>query len=112
MPGMNSGLSPGDPTLVAAFRSALLHQGAIALLMLVLVGLLWGTARAWRFAPFAGAGGATWAAEPRRGGCSAPGSGCCRYSAGLALPTGGQVRVLALTAVQQITVPVQYGSSG
>ena len=57
MPGMNSGLSPGDPTLVAAFRSALLHQGAIALLMLVLVGLLWGT-------------------------------------------------------VQQITVPVQYGSSG
>ncbi len=28
MPGMNSGLSPDDPTLVAAFRSALLHKGA------------------------------------------------------------------------------------
>jgi hypothetical protein len=55
VPGMNSGLSPGDPTLVAAFRSALLHQGAIALLMLVLVWLLWGTARAWRSAPAAGA---------------------------------------------------------
>jgi cytochrome oxidase Cu insertion factor (SCO1/SenC/PrrC family) len=45
---MNSGLSPGDPTLVAAFRSALLHQGAIALLMLLLVWLLWATARTWR----------------------------------------------------------------
>ena len=30
MPGMNSGLSPADPTLVAAFRSALLHQGAVS----------------------------------------------------------------------------------
>ena len=40
MPGMNSGLSPDDPTLVAAFRSVLLHQGGIALLMLVLVWLL------------------------------------------------------------------------
>ena len=59
MPGMNSGLSPGDPTLVAAFRSALLHQGAIALLMLALVWLLWATARTWRSgaAPGATAGG-------------------------------------------------------
>ena len=39
MPGMNSGLSPSDPTLVAAFRSALLHQGAIALLMLAFLWL-------------------------------------------------------------------------
>ena len=30
MPGMNSGLDPDDPTLEAAFRSALLHQGLIA----------------------------------------------------------------------------------
>jgi cytochrome oxidase Cu insertion factor (SCO1/SenC/PrrC family) len=55
VPGMNSGLSPGDPTLVAAFRSALLHQGAIALLMLVLVWLLWATARTWRSGAAAGA---------------------------------------------------------
>ncbi len=48
MPGMNSGLSPADPTLVAAFRSALLHQGAIALLIIVFLGLLWATARTWR----------------------------------------------------------------
>ena len=48
VPGMNSGLSPADPTLVAAFRSALLHQGAIALLIIVFLGLAWATARAWR----------------------------------------------------------------
>ena len=59
MPGMNSGLSPGDPTLVAAFRSALLHQGAIALLMLVFVWLLWAAARTWRSATVPGTGGAT-----------------------------------------------------
>src|SRR5689334_1956606 len=77
---MNSGLNPGDPTLVAAFRSALLHQGAIALLMLVLVWLLWGTARAWRSAPAAGAAGADGATAdgataggPSAGGPSAGG---------------------------------------
>src|SRR5712671_3641198 len=64
---MNSGLSPGDPTLVAAFRSALLHQGAIALLMLVFVWLLWATARAWRSAPAPGTGGPT-VAGPSAGG--------------------------------------------
>src|SRR5882672_9208787 len=64
---MNSGLNPGDPTLVAAFRSALLHQGAIALLMLVLVWLLWVTARTWRSAPAPGAGG------PSAGGATAGG---------------------------------------
>ena len=48
MPGMKTGLSPADPALVAAFRSALLHQAAIALLIIVFLGLLWATARAWR----------------------------------------------------------------
>ena len=59
MPGMDSGLSPGDPTLVAAFRSALLHQGAIALLILVFLWLLWATARIWRPATAPGTDGAT-----------------------------------------------------
>jgi cytochrome oxidase Cu insertion factor (SCO1/SenC/PrrC family) len=63
VPGMNSGLSPSDPTLVAAFRSALLHQGAIALLMLGFLWLLWATARIWRPAASPGTGGAT-AGEP------------------------------------------------
>src|SRR5689334_2898693 len=44
---MNSGLSPGDPVLIAAFRSALLHQGVIVLVMVVLLGLVGATARVW-----------------------------------------------------------------
>ena len=48
MPGMNSGLNPADPTLVSAFRSALLHQGAIALLIIAFLWLVWASARAWR----------------------------------------------------------------
>ncbi len=58
MPGMNSGLSPGDPTLVAAFRTALIHQGAIALLLIVFLWLAWATARTWRMTA-AGAKGET-----------------------------------------------------
>ena len=38
MPGMNSGLNADDPTLVAAFRSALLHQlGIVAVICLLLL---------------------------------------------------------------------------
>ena len=51
MPGMNSGLDPNDPVIVAAFRSALLHQGGIALAVVVFLLLLWATARTWRTAP-------------------------------------------------------------
>jgi hypothetical protein len=47
MPGMNSGLNISDPTVVAAFKAALLHQGRIALLIFALLGLAWVTARAW-----------------------------------------------------------------
>ena len=53
---MNSGLNPADPTLVAAFRSALLHQGAIALIAIVFLWLIWATARTWRVAPAAAEG--------------------------------------------------------
>src|SRR5271166_2676595 len=53
---MNSGLNPADPTLVAAFRSALFHQGAIALIAIVFLWLIWATARTWRVAPPAGKG--------------------------------------------------------
>jgi cytochrome oxidase Cu insertion factor (SCO1/SenC/PrrC family) len=45
--GMNSGLSPADPTLVAAFRSALLHQWLIAAVIFVLLWLIWGASRNW-----------------------------------------------------------------
>ena len=46
MPGMNSGLDLSDPTVVAAFKAALVHQGLIALLIFVLLGLAWITIRA------------------------------------------------------------------
>lgn len=47
MPGMDTGLNAGDPTIVAAFRTALLHQGMIALLIFLVVGLVWLSLRAW-----------------------------------------------------------------
>jgi cytochrome oxidase Cu insertion factor (SCO1/SenC/PrrC family) len=47
MPGMNSGVNISDPTVVAAFKAALLHQGLIALLIFLVVGLAWLGLRAW-----------------------------------------------------------------
>jgi cytochrome oxidase Cu insertion factor (SCO1/SenC/PrrC family) len=47
MPGMNSGLNIDDPTVVAAFKAALLHQGMIALLIFGVLGFAWVTLRAW-----------------------------------------------------------------
>ena len=58
MPGMNSGLNPADPTIVAAFRSALVHQWAIVALIFVLLLVAWGATRAWAGAHGAGAAGA------------------------------------------------------
>jgi cytochrome oxidase Cu insertion factor (SCO1/SenC/PrrC family) len=48
MPGMNSGLNVNDPTVVAAFRSALVHQALIALLIFAVLGVAWACLRAWR----------------------------------------------------------------
>ncbi len=67
MPGMNSGLNPADPTLVAAFRSALFHQGAIALIAIVFLWLIWATARTWRVAPPTGQGGTAGETAEARG---------------------------------------------
>jgi cytochrome oxidase Cu insertion factor (SCO1/SenC/PrrC family) len=41
MPGMSSGLHANNPTIVAAFKEALLHQGLIALVILALVAIAW-----------------------------------------------------------------------
>jgi cytochrome oxidase Cu insertion factor (SCO1/SenC/PrrC family) len=51
MSGMNSGINVNDPTVVAAFKAALLHQGIIALLIFALLGFAWITVRAWLPAP-------------------------------------------------------------
>ena len=45
MPGMNSGLNVGDPTVVAAFRAALLHQGLIALAIFAVLSVVWVSVR-------------------------------------------------------------------
>ena len=47
MPGMNSGVNVNDPTVIAAFKSALFHQGIIALLLFAVLGFAWLTVRAW-----------------------------------------------------------------
>jgi cytochrome oxidase Cu insertion factor (SCO1/SenC/PrrC family) len=44
---MNSGVNVNDPAVIAAFKSALLHQGLIALLIFGLLGLAWIAVRAW-----------------------------------------------------------------
>ena len=48
MPGMNSGVNVSDPTVLAAFKAVLLHQGLIALLIFTLLGLAWVSVRAWQ----------------------------------------------------------------
>ena len=68
MPGMNSGINANDPTVTAAFRAALAHQGLIALAIVVLIALLWAASKAWlppRAQASAGRGaGLAWSTEP------------------------------------------------
>jgi cytochrome oxidase Cu insertion factor (SCO1/SenC/PrrC family) len=66
MPGMNSGINTSDPTVTAAFRAALVHQGLVALAIFVLIALLWAASKAWLPARMeAGRGGRlAWSAEP------------------------------------------------
>jgi cytochrome oxidase Cu insertion factor (SCO1/SenC/PrrC family) len=44
---MNSGLTSNNPTLIAAFRAALLHQGLILLLIFGVLAIAWVSAREW-----------------------------------------------------------------
>jgi hypothetical protein len=47
---MNSGINVSDPTVVAAFRAALLHQGLIALAIFALLSIVWVSIRQQRAA--------------------------------------------------------------
>ena len=58
MSGMNSGINVNDPTVVAAFKTAVVHQGIIALLIFALLGFAWITVRAWLPAAQAATGAA------------------------------------------------------
>lgn len=64
MPGMRSGLNAANSTLVAAFRSALIHQGLVALLILASLGIIWASAREW-LPGFAKRGHQAWATARR-----------------------------------------------
>src|ERR1022692_12699 len=70
MSGMGSVLQLTNPTVVAAFRAALLHQGIVALLIFFLLALVWVTAREWVPASRTGGAGsaaaATFAEPPAR----------------------------------------------
>ena len=70
MPGMQSGLNLSNPVLVAAFRSALLHQGLSALLALATLAIIWACLREWRPALVSNPG----RARPGRSDTSEPGS--------------------------------------
>lgn len=63
MPGMNSGLNINDPTVVSAFKQALVHQGIFALLIFATFGLIWITAREWSRQAKGEAGSAAQSAE-------------------------------------------------
>jgi cytochrome oxidase Cu insertion factor (SCO1/SenC/PrrC family) len=47
MPGMISGLNSQNPTIVAAFRSALVHQGILVLAVFAVLALAWLIIREW-----------------------------------------------------------------
>ncbi|HEY2508226.1 MAG TPA: SCO family protein [Streptosporangiaceae bacterium] len=58
MPGMNTGINDTNPTVVAAFKAALLHQGLLALAVLVVLALAWVSVREWLPSARAAAGSA------------------------------------------------------
>ncbi len=47
MGGMHTGLNDADPTVVAAFKAALLHQGLLVLAIIVVLALAWVSLREW-----------------------------------------------------------------
>jgi cytochrome oxidase Cu insertion factor (SCO1/SenC/PrrC family) len=58
MPGMNSGVNVNSPLVTAAFKSALVHQWIIAMVIFGVLGLAWLTLRAWLPAAAGTPGGA------------------------------------------------------
>ena len=93
MSGMNSGINVNDPTVIAAFKTALLHQGIIALLIFALLGFAWITVRAWLPAAACQRGGGRGHARGRRGraGLAAAAADrvrrCCGSSTGSCRPS-------------------------
>jgi hypothetical protein len=120
MPGMNSGLDANDPVVVAAFRSALIHQGILALLIFGLVSAVWATARGW-LAPSRGTAGgaagrpAAWAAEPGSWAAEPAGRRLLRLGFGLLWIFDGMLQAQPAMAVglpSQVIGPGAASSPG
>ncbi len=83
MSGMGSTLQLNNPTVVAAFRSALIHQGIIALLIFFLLAMIWVSVREWVPGPrdlVPARGSGSWRPNRGDGRSSGSGSGCCGSS--------------------------------
>jgi cytochrome oxidase Cu insertion factor (SCO1/SenC/PrrC family) len=110
MSGMGSTLQLNNPTVVAAFRSALIHQGIIALLIFFLLAMIWVSVREWvpgprtSFRPAAG----ELAAEPR-------GRQVLRIGFGVLWLVDGLLRAqpaMPLGLATNVTQPAADGSPG
>jgi cytochrome oxidase Cu insertion factor (SCO1/SenC/PrrC family) len=66
MPGMGTGLSNNNPTVVSAFHAALLKQGLVVLLILFFVGVAWNLLRSAQLRQAAGGEGEAVAAAESR----------------------------------------------
>jgi hypothetical protein len=102
MSGMGAVLQLTNPTVVAAFRAALIHQAIVALLIFFLIALLWVSVREW--VPSSATGGAaappvtpaepparerSLAASPAARACGLAGLTAAAFSpAGAPLPAG------------------------
>ncbi len=82
VPGMSTGLQTNDTTVVAAFHSALLHQGLIVLLILAVAGVTLNVLRSLQFRAVAGGKVAQAPTLPERG-AESPARRLLRISFGL-----------------------------
>ena len=113
MPGMRSGLNVANPILVAAFRSALIHQGLVALLILVSLASIWAGAREW-LPGSATRGHLAWASA-KRSQAEPAGRGVLRIGFGLLWVFDGILQAQPAMAVGlpgQVIAPAADGSPG
>ena len=66
IPGMTPGLGASDAAVVVAFRTALIRQGIVALLIFLLASAVWAGARRGLAPRMAARRAVAWAAEPGR----------------------------------------------
>ena len=125
---MNSGLNITTPLVVAAFRSALLHQGLIALLIFGTLAVAWVGVREWL--PGSSSARTTASRADNAAMAEPAGRKVLRIGFGLLwiLDGAGSVDALAVNGTrladwrltpssgwreaQLISVPIQFGSSG